>query len=64
MMKNVTGYEYEEVTYVTVGTGREEHLRFIASIPKTIEEVDKRVTKHKLPVKLAQIFWLKNGMPI
>lgn len=86
MIKNATGYDYEEVTYVTVEMGREEHdelvdakldefdeqypdasreerLSFIASIPKTKEVVSKRVTKHKSPETLAQIFWLKNRMP-
>ena len=42
---------------------REERLSFIASIPKTKEVVSKRVTKHKSPETLAQIFWLKNRMP-
>ncbi|WP_404333636.1 helix-turn-helix domain-containing protein [Planococcus rifietoensis] len=86
MIKNATGYDYEEVTYVTVEMGREEHdelvdakldefdeqypdasreerLSFIASIPKTKEVISKRVTKHKSPETLAQIFWLKNRMP-
>lgn len=40
-----------------------ERLRFIASIPRTKEVVIKRVTKHKAPETLAQIFWLKNRKP-
>lgn len=40
-----------------------ERNRFIASIPKTKEIVEKRVVKQVHPDVVAQIFWLKNRKP-